>query len=103
VVGARSTADEAGFAAVLVQRCGWRSLIVVTSPYHTRRAGWTFRRAIGDATRVTTVASGAPSRPWRWWSRERDTEAVLLEWVKGLASIRYLFSPPAVRDPGVPC
>lgn len=103
VVGAQSTADEAGFAAALARRCGWRSLIVVTSPYHTGRAGWTFRRAIGDAAEVTTVASGEPFGPWTWWSRERDTEAVLLEWVKGLASMRYLLRPPPARDPGVPC
>ena len=40
-----STAEEAGVFAALAHRCGWQSAIVVTSPFHTRRAGWLPPRA----------------------------------------------------------
>lgn len=33
---------------------GIRSIIVVTSDYHTRRAGWTFRHTLGGAAKVQT-------------------------------------------------
>jgi hypothetical protein len=99
---ASSTAHEAGLVAGWARRCGWKHVIVVTSPYHTRRAGWLFRRAL-SGTRVTAVAANQSVHPWTWWAHERETEEVLLEWVKALASLRYLFTAPAVRDPGLPC
>jgi hypothetical protein len=97
-----STADEAGLVAGLARRCGWRRIVIVTSPYHTRRARWLFDRALSD-THVSALASDEPAHPWTWWAHESDTEAVLLEWVKGLASLRYLLAEPASRDPGVAC
>jgi hypothetical protein len=99
---AGSTADEAGLIAGLARRCGWRRIVIVTSPYHTRRARWLFDRALSD-THVTAVASEEPAHPWTWWAHEGDAEAVLLEWVKGLASLRHLLFEPATRDPGVAC
>lgn len=99
---ATSTAEEAGLVAGLARRCGWGRLIVVTSPYHSRRAGWLFRRVL-PGTDVTTVASDQAVRPWTWWAHGRETEDVLLEWVKGLSSLRHLFVPPDVHDSGVPC
>jgi uncharacterized SAM-binding protein YcdF (DUF218 family) len=99
---ATSTADEAGLIAGLARRCGWRRIVIVTSPYHTRRARWLFDRALSD-THVAAVASEEPAHRWTWWAHESDTEAVLLEWVKGLASLRYLLFIPATRDPGVAC
>ncbi len=54
---AQSTYDEATLARDLAARHGWRSLIIVTDPYHTRRAVRTFRAIIPD---VQVTASVAP-------------------------------------------
>jgi len=100
---ANSTAKEAGVAGGLIRRCKWKKVGVVTSPYHTRRAGWLFRRAVGDKAQVRTIASKEPFNAGRWWANDRDAEVVALEWVKGANSTRYLFRRPVARDPGVPC
>lgn len=98
-----STADEAGTLAAIAHRCGWRSAIVVTSPFHTRRAGWLFGRALGFPSVVRVVGNGEPFEAATWWSDDRATEVVLTEWLKLLASARYLVDRPDAPDPGVPC
>jgi len=98
-----STAEEAGIAAGVISRCKWKEVGVVTSPYHTRRAGWLFRRAVGDAAQMRTIASKEPFNAGKWWGDERDAEVMMLEWVKGVNSARYIFRRPAAHDPGVPC
>ncbi len=97
-----STAAEAGAIAGLAERCGWDSLTIVTSPYHTRRAGWLLGRAMHGG-RITVVPSDESFHSGSWWTNRTDTAHVLLEWIKGIASVRYLFSPPAPVDPGVAC
>jgi uncharacterized SAM-binding protein YcdF (DUF218 family) len=54
---AQSTYDEATLVRDLAAHHGWRSLIIVTDPYHTRRAVRTFRSIIPD---VQVTASVAP-------------------------------------------
>jgi uncharacterized SAM-binding protein YcdF (DUF218 family) len=97
-----STAAEAGAIAGLADRCGWDLLTVVTSPYHTRRAGWLFGRAM-DGARITVVPADEPFHSGAWWMNRTDMGHVFLEWIKGIASVRYLFSPSAAVDPAVPC
>ena len=98
-----STAEEAGMFAALAHRCGWRSATVVTSPFHTRRAGWLFRRALGFPTVVRVLSDGEPFDRWTWWSDDATTETVVLEWTKMLVATRYLFDRPDGPDPGVAC
>jgi uncharacterized SAM-binding protein YcdF (DUF218 family) len=98
-----STAEEAGTFAALARRCGWRSATVVTSPFHTRRAGWLFGRALGFPSVVRVVGNGEPFEAETWWSDDQATEMVLIEWMKLLASARYLVDRPDAADPGVPC
>ncbi len=43
--GVRSTVEDARRAADVMQDHGWRAAIVVTSPYHTRRAASAFHHA----------------------------------------------------------
>jgi hypothetical protein len=98
-----STAEEAGAFAALAHRCGWRSAIVVTSPFHTRRAGWLFRRALGFPFIVRVLGDGESYEPWTWWSDDATAEAVVREWTKMLVAARYLFDGPDAPDPGVAC
>jgi uncharacterized SAM-binding protein YcdF (DUF218 family) len=80
---ARSTYTELGAIRDLARRQGWRTLIVVTSPQHTRRtriiADAVFR---GSGVRVI-VRPSAPSGPLLAWPRSRrEAELTLLEYPK---------------------
>jgi uncharacterized SAM-binding protein YcdF (DUF218 family) len=103
VPGGGSTAEEAGAFAALAHRCEWRSAIVVTSPYHTRRAGWLFRRALGFPFVVHVLSNDEPYDRWTWWSDDATTEAVVLEWMKMIVAARYLFDRPDGPDPSAAC
>jgi uncharacterized SAM-binding protein YcdF (DUF218 family) len=98
-----NTAEEAGVFAALARRCGWRSATVVTSPFHTRRAGFLFRRALGFPFVLGVLSDGEPYAWWTWWSDDATTEAVVLEWTKMLVAAPYLFDSPEGADPGVAC
>ncbi len=101
--GVESTAMEAGLAAGLVDRCGWRDLVVVTSPYHTRRAGWTFRRAIGDAAEVRVATFQDSFDEQGWWRTDPGRAQVLGEWAKSIGSSWYVVDPPEPIESDVPC
>src|SRR5207249_1307941 len=77
-----STAQEAAVAAAFAHNCGWQTLLVVTSPFHTRRAGWLFGRAAGEGVNVATVSDGEPYDAAHWWRNDGDRESTLVEWVK---------------------
>ena len=77
-----STEDEAGVARDMVERCGWRTIAVVTSPYHTRRTGILFARAVGDAANVQVVRAATQVSRWTWWSSKRQRRDVVAEWAK---------------------
>jgi uncharacterized SAM-binding protein YcdF (DUF218 family) len=84
VGAAHSTADEARLAAEVMQARGWRRAVVVSSAYHTRRAGFVFCRVWRQrGLQATTYAVWDRSTARRWWWRDDATrEAVLLEYVK---------------------
>ncbi|HEY0077644.1 MAG TPA: YdcF family protein [Pyrinomonadaceae bacterium] len=64
-----STFEEARQARRLAEQRGTRSLLVVTSPFHTRRALWTLRRVF----RGSNIAVGIDAPPEqagacaKWW------------------------------------
>lgn len=66
-----------------------RRVLVVTSPYHTRRALAAFRDAFNDTNTIVGVASGteSPARPRRWWLAPYDRWYVGYEW---LATAYYI-------------
>lgn len=79
----RSTIDDARFSLPLAAAQGWRSVILVTSPYHTRRAGNVFRKVFGDQHIKVIVQPAEPSAFSfdRWWTRYEDRGAVVWEYV----------------------
>ncbi|MGH2359958.1 MAG: YdcF family protein, partial [bacterium] len=87
-----STAEQARFLRPILEQRGFRRAIVVTSNFHTRRTRYLFRRVFRGSpvdTRVYPVQNDFFS-PDRWWSRDSDTEQVVLEYIKlGLAFLRY--------------
>jgi uncharacterized SAM-binding protein YcdF (DUF218 family) len=78
-----NTRDEALAALPYCRLEGVRRLLVVTSPYHTRRALATFRHVFeGSGVEIGIEASTAHSaaRPDRWWATPYDRWYVRYEW-----------------------
>jgi hypothetical protein len=60
-----------------------RHLLVVTSPYHTRRALYTFRSVFaGTPVTIGVIPATAtsPARPQSWWAAPYDRAYVRYEW-----------------------
>jgi uncharacterized SAM-binding protein YcdF (DUF218 family) len=87
-----STAEQARFLRPLLEQHGFTRAIVVTSNFHTRRTRYLFRRVFAGSTvkpRVYPVQNDFFS-PVKWWTRDWDTEEVVLEYIKlGLSFLRY--------------
>ena len=79
-----NTAQEGNLLKATAQARGWKRLIVVTSKYHTRRAGFAVRRALeGTGTVVIMRATRYDlSDPAAWWRTRADIRFVGTEWVK---------------------
>ena len=77
-----NTRDEAAAARAECARRNVRRLVVVTSPYHSRRARHTFENAFeGTGVSLGFVPSAAsPARPERWWAAAYDRAYVRYEW-----------------------
>jgi uncharacterized SAM-binding protein YcdF (DUF218 family) len=82
-----STAEEAERILPIVRARGVRSVLLVTTSPHSRRARLLFRRAWrGTGIRVLSCPVESPYfRRERWWSRVRDRNVILVEllsWVR---------------------
>jgi len=74
-----STYDEAVAVRALVTEHGWQRLIVVTDPFHTRRAVATFRALIPEATVTASATPDGEYDPQHWWRSEEGVMAVITE------------------------
>jgi uncharacterized SAM-binding protein YcdF (DUF218 family) len=78
-----STRSEAVAVAGYVRQNGYRSVIVVTSPYHTARARRLLVNAAGGSFQVTMRADRFETiDPDSWWRRFPDRSDVTLEYLK---------------------
>lgn len=81
-----STFDEAVLLREQATARGWRSLIVVTSAYHSRRARWTLRCVFHDSGIAIGLAPAAPGQqapaPAAWWLSALGWEMVPGEYAK---------------------
>ncbi len=79
-----STHDEAMLVKGLVEKRGYDSIILVTSPTHSRRAWLTFKRVLREEDcrifMVPTPYSGFS--PANWWQERRYLRQVVLEYQK---------------------
>ena|SRR5581483_9287770 len=78
---ARNTRAEAASLAELMQARGWHSALVVTAPFHSRRAMFTIERR---APQFEFYSAPLPARapfwePQRWWTRRRDVTPTVRE------------------------
>jgi uncharacterized SAM-binding protein YcdF (DUF218 family) len=72
---ADSTREEAAALARLVQERNWKSVVVVTSNYHSRRARYIFRQMFpaGIAVSVASARDG-DFDPQRWWEKRKSSK-----------------------------
>ncbi|MFH0845592.1 MAG: ElyC/SanA/YdcF family protein [Pseudomonadota bacterium] len=88
----KSTAGEAMMLREVVKKGGYRSLILVTSPTHSRRAWLTYRKAFEDEKiRIIMHPSHYSGfRPNDWWKKRRYIREVLIEYEKLMYyAVRY--------------
>lgn len=78
-----NTRIEAKLITTLMRKQGWHSAIIVTSPFHTRRAHFTFQQAAPDLTfySVPTPAQPPEWQPVNWWKRRGDSSVTLREFL----------------------
>jgi uncharacterized SAM-binding protein YcdF (DUF218 family) len=84
---ATSTWEEAQLIIPELHRLGAHSFLLVTSDYHTRRAGGYFRK-LADGLSMRVIA--APDENFRWnsWWRNREGQKVFyMEWSKTIFSL----------------
>jgi uncharacterized SAM-binding protein YcdF (DUF218 family) len=80
---AYSTSSEARLIARWACHTGQRSLIIVTSPSHTRRARLILRRLLAPPVSLVVRPAAADSFPSRhWWRHRRAGKLVLSEYQK---------------------
>lgn len=74
------TYQHARAVQAIARQKGWRSLILVTSPYHSRRAAWIFKKVLAD-DKIKVISR--PAEPaWfqaeGWW--RHDYSALEVRW-----------------------
>jgi uncharacterized SAM-binding protein YcdF (DUF218 family) len=85
------TAENAVDVGRIIKAKGYHKIILVTSPYHQRRASILFKRSVGPDVVVLNQSSIDPA--WRrsdWWATSYSTDLTLSELAKTLYEI---FSP----------
>lgn len=79
----RSTEEDAQFTMEILLQHGFSSVLLVTSPYHSKRASRIFRKIMGKEIKVI---SAPVEKSWfsfdEWWKRRRDRAQVLNEYSK---------------------
>ena len=86
------TFDELTSVRELAQQKGWKSLIIVTSNYHTRRTRLVARLILGSTIAFTVVGSahGGMNRD-AWWQSRGDVRTFLIEFEKLVAYSLYIW------------
>jgi uncharacterized SAM-binding protein YcdF (DUF218 family) len=77
-----STREETGYVAQWLRQRGVRSILLVTSNFHTRRADFLMRKA-APWLEIRTVA--APDKYFTadgWWKSRGGQRTFLYEWLK---------------------
>lgn len=79
-----STMDEAEYIKDLVIEKGYKSLILITSPTHSRRAWLTFEKVFEESdVRVLSLPSSySKFNPRDWWKQRKYVREVIIEYQK---------------------
>ncbi len=82
----RSTREEVAVMAAVIRNMGAHSVILVTSDFHTGRAGRLFRAAAPDLQLFVVAAPDAEFQLDRWWVSREGRKNVVMEWSKTIAT-----------------
>jgi len=85
---ADSTKEEAEAVLKFAKERRWRSVIVVTSNYHTRRARYIFRRVFpqGIAISIASARDG-DFDPQHWWEKRKSTKRLTREFAGMIVAV----------------
>ena len=83
---ARSTLAEAQAVLPVIRQMGFKRILVVTSNYHTRRAGTIFRRLAPDLTILMVAAPDKNFTAEGWWHNREGQKTFVTEWEKTFAT-----------------
>lgn len=79
----RSTEEDATYVKGILAMRGYKSIILVTSPYHSRRASIIFGRVLGsDYKIINSPVDDSWLKFNQWWKRPRERDMVLNEFSK---------------------
>ncbi|MFH1350443.1 MAG: YdcF family protein [Pseudomonadota bacterium] len=90
----KSTIDEATVVSDLVKKRGYRSLIIITSLTHSRRAWFTYKKVFEDReVRIIMLPSRySKFKPEDWWKQRRYKREVIIEYQKLIYyALKYLW------------
>jgi uncharacterized SAM-binding protein YcdF (DUF218 family) len=82
----RSTKAEAKAVLVEIRRRGIQRLVIVTSDFHTRRAGLIFRTLAPDLKILMVAAPDEFFTSDGWWHNREGQKTFLLEWEKTVSN-----------------
>ena len=78
----RSTHESLEAVRAILEREGVRRAIVVTSPYHQRRAAWAARRSLPGIATFSQPAEPSAWTPYGWWKTPAGRRIVFGEYAK---------------------
>jgi uncharacterized SAM-binding protein YcdF (DUF218 family) len=82
---AHSTTEEAQVVVKKLREMGAKRVILVTSNFHTRRAGAIFRRAAPDLDFIVVAAPDENFQSDNWWHNREASKTFVYEWMKTIA------------------
>jgi uncharacterized SAM-binding protein YcdF (DUF218 family) len=81
-----STRDEGEVILPELRRLGVHKFLLVTSDFHTHRAGQIYRALANDPRCVVVAAPDQYFSPDGWWKNREARKTFLFEWMKTVAS-----------------
>ena len=84
--------DEVRHIREMCEKQNWKSVIIVTSNYHTRRSRLTARYILDPDIRFIVVAARSGGlTPENWWTRRGQIRTFLIEFQKLVAYALYIW------------
>jgi len=84
---ALSTKEEAHDAVERLRQMGAHKVLLITSDFHTRRAGEIFRAAAPDLQFIVVSAPDKYFTAGGWWHSRNGQKVAFTEWVKTITSV----------------
>jgi len=87
------TREEAEVLLRIAHQKNWRSLIIVTSNYHTRRARYIFRKVFPQSVEICVAsARDGDFDPDQWWTKRKSIKELTREFWAMLVAVWELHS-----------